>query len=213
MYGFNIKKFEQGEIIFKEGVIGNNAYVIKSGSVEISKNIKGKKVAIAALKQGEVFGEMALLEDGQERTATVTALEDSELIEISKEKFLEFLDKSPRIIATLLNTLVDRLKKTTAKLSELSEMPNPFLAVAEILNIVSYNNFRAIEYDAILKSVSDVLAMHKSLVERIFKKMADIELIDIIESKNTGKAIVLKNRAAFLAQAKNAYFEQGDSLI
>ncbi|MBI5894246.1 MAG: cyclic nucleotide-binding domain-containing protein [Deltaproteobacteria bacterium] len=210
MYGFNIKKFEQGEIIFKEGVIGNNAYVIKSGSVEISKNIKGKKVAIAALKQGEVFGEMALLEDGQERTATVTALEDSELVEISREKFLEFLDKSPRIIATLLNTLVDRLKKTTAKLSETQ---NPFLAAAEVLYIVSYNNLRSIEYAPVLKSISNILAIPQISIERIFKKMVDLELIDIIESKNTGRAIVLKNRMAFLAEAKNAYLEIGDSII
>lgn len=210
MQGFNIKRFQPSEIIFKEGVSGNNAYVIKSGSVEISKNIKGKKVSIAVLKHGEVFGEMAILEDAQIRTATVTALEDSELVEISREKFLEFLDKSPRIIATLLNTLVDRLKKTTAKLSETQ---NPFLAAAEILHILSYNTLRPIEYDPVLKSTSNILAIPQISVERIFKKMVDLELIDIIESKNTGRAIVLKNRMAFLAEAKNAYLEQGDSLI
>lgn len=210
MHGLNIRKFESGQIVFKEGVSGNNAYVIKSGSVEISKDIKGKKVSIAVLKQGEVFGEMALMEDEQIRTATVTSLEESELVEINREKFLEFLDKSPRIIATLLNTLVDRLKTTTAKLSEAS---NPFLATAEILHIVSYNNLRAIEYDPILKSTSSILAIPSLTVERIFKKMADLNLIEITDSKNTGRAIVLKNRMAFLVQAKNAYLEQGDSII
>ncbi|MFQ5444277.1 MAG: cyclic nucleotide-binding domain-containing protein, partial [Nitrospinales bacterium] len=65
--------FLRGSKIFRDGEPGNCAYLIEKGSVEISSHRKGKKIVLATLSEGELLGEMALI-DNSVRSATATAL-------------------------------------------------------------------------------------------------------------------------------------------
>ena len=58
-----IKKYEPGEYIFREGDTGSEVYIIQSGTVEVVKGLEDSEVVLAALKKGEFFGEMALFGD------------------------------------------------------------------------------------------------------------------------------------------------------
>jgi CRP-like cAMP-binding protein len=62
--------YENGQIIFEEGSSGDWVYVILSGSVEISKIDKDKKVVVEVLQKEEIFGELSFL-GGIKRSATV----------------------------------------------------------------------------------------------------------------------------------------------
>jgi CRP-like cAMP-binding protein len=116
MYGLAVKKFEAGKVVFKEGFPGISAYIVKSGLVEVSKKDRaGKPVQVALLREGEIFGEMALIRGDDRRTATATAISDTELVEITRERFREFLDQSPKIVAVLLNAVVNRLHIATSE--------------------------------------------------------------------------------------------------
>ena len=55
---FTEESLSAGELLFSEGEIGNKAYVITSGEIDILKDTDGKKVLLATLKTGEVIGEM-----------------------------------------------------------------------------------------------------------------------------------------------------------
>jgi len=104
--------YEAGEVIFKEGSHGKTVYLISSGTVEISKMTRGKKVVVETLGPGAIFGMMTFI-DPSPRSATATALEDTVVELLDKE----FLDREFNHLASdfrqLLVTLVRRLKKTT----------------------------------------------------------------------------------------------------
>ena len=65
------RRFAPGEVIFREGEAGDVAYIVEEGRVEISSLVNGRKHVMAVLGAGDLFGEMALI-DQNERTASAT---------------------------------------------------------------------------------------------------------------------------------------------
>lgn len=90
------KSFKKGEVLFNEGEQGDFLYVIRKGSVKVSRrNSDGLEIAQAYLPAGHYVGEMALLSD-LPRTATVSAAVACETVAISKEDFLDVIQNNPR---------------------------------------------------------------------------------------------------------------------
>lgn len=104
------KFFPKGSIILREGDEGNTAYLIQSGEVEVFTKNCGKKRALGTLTLGEIIGEMALYNQGR-RTANVIALEDCNLIEISRQELEEKLKKSDPTIRAIVNMMFKRLSE------------------------------------------------------------------------------------------------------
>ena len=78
---------QEGDVVFAEGEPGDSFYVVSKGAVEISKSIQGDgSEKLAVRRAGEAFGEMALLNDAP-RSATATALEETELLTLSRDDF------------------------------------------------------------------------------------------------------------------------------
>ena len=68
--------YAAGEVIFRQGYPGDNAYIIQEGYVEIYEELPdGGERRIAVLKEGEMFGELAVLDDAP-RSASARALKD-----------------------------------------------------------------------------------------------------------------------------------------
>jgi uncharacterized protein (TIGR02266 family) len=103
---------EDGHIIFEEGSSGDWVYVILSGSVEISKNDKGKKIVIEVLEKDEIFGELSFL-GGIKRSATARAIGETTLGVIDRD----YLDQQFNTLSTdfraILVSLVKRFKKVS----------------------------------------------------------------------------------------------------
>lgn len=106
----SLKNFKKNEVIFREGDDGDALYVIRKGSVKISrKNAAGVDVAQTYLPAGNYVGEMALLEEQTApRTATVTAAVPCETIVISKEVFRTIIEQDPRARATVTRVARER---------------------------------------------------------------------------------------------------------
>lgn len=150
MVNFPVHQYAKDQIIFEEGTIANVAYILKSGSVEIStQGIEGKLV-LAILKPGAIFGEMALLLKDNKRTATATASENSEVIAIYKNYFMEYFKDSPVVIINLINGLVERLYETTSRLSKSDHLT---LEIKEILSLLVKHGIIAIKYDDVLQTI------------------------------------------------------------
>jgi EAL domain-containing protein (putative c-di-GMP-specific phosphodiesterase class I) len=105
------KNFPRGAKIFREGAPGTSAYLIERGVVQISSLREGKKYELARLTRGDLFGEMALIDDNV-RSATATALEESEMVVISREYLKSKVDHADAMIKLLLNVLLDRFRTT-----------------------------------------------------------------------------------------------------
>lgn len=103
------KQFPQGTMIFSEYEPGNTFYLIQSGRVRITKIVGEFEKAIDILNPGELFGEMAILEEAP-RSASAIALDDCVLLEFNKENFEILMSGNPQIALTLLRTLVKRLR-------------------------------------------------------------------------------------------------------
>ena len=110
----------QNEIVFGEGEEGNHAFIIKSGKIEIFRtDPSGGKHVIATLGPGEMFGEMALVDD-QQRTATAKAIVESSILVISKGEFQDRLQRSDKAVAMMLGILTKRCRQQSDLIIQLS---------------------------------------------------------------------------------------------
>ncbi len=109
--------FSDGQLIFKEGSPGDWVYVILSGSVEITKEVEGRKVVIEVLKEGEVFGELGFL-GGIKRTAAARAVGETTLGVIDRAFLDNEFNKLTTEFRSILNAVVRRFKKMIDRISE-----------------------------------------------------------------------------------------------
>lgn len=101
--------FSAGQRIFSNGDTGDCAYLIEDGTVEITLSDQGQEQRIGLLHQGEMFGEIALI-DHQPRTATARAVEKSVLIPIRRKLVEGLLEKSDPILRHLLLVILERYR-------------------------------------------------------------------------------------------------------
>ncbi len=104
-----------GEVLFNEGDTGDSAFVICSGAVEILRQTESREVLIAVRTDGEVIGEMALLDD-HPRVATVRARDATDLMSIPKEALEDLLATSPSAARSILGSLYRRAHETHDRL-------------------------------------------------------------------------------------------------
>ena len=112
-----VKKYRKGDIIFKENTIGNEMYIIQSGKVQISKRSGDKDVVLEILGEKAFFGEMCLFSD-KTRTADAMALENSNLIVITKNMLDMQLRNVPSWFVTMFKALVGRLEKANKRINK-----------------------------------------------------------------------------------------------
>ena len=103
-------KFKAGDTIIAEGEDGNTAFLIVSGSVEVSIGREAKAKTVGTLGVGEVFGEMSLIEPGP-RSATVKAVTDAECVSTSYDEFVSTVQNDPERAIVFMKTLVRRLRE------------------------------------------------------------------------------------------------------
>jgi CRP-like cAMP-binding protein len=102
-------RFKKGATIIHEGTTGSNAYLILSGSVEVFKKVGGEKLVLSRLVKGNIFGEMSLV-DEKPRSATIVALEETEVRILSRERFESMLEQNPRAVIPLLKQVFQRVR-------------------------------------------------------------------------------------------------------
>jgi diguanylate cyclase len=101
--------FAPGHLIFKQGDIGDSAYLIEDGVVEVFVLDHGKERCIKKMGKGELFGEVSLI-DHQPRTASVRAVGKVVLVPISSKLIDGLLEKSDPILRHLLMVILERFR-------------------------------------------------------------------------------------------------------
>ncbi len=109
------KNFKAGEVIMAQGDPGDSAYIIEEGKVEISfTDSEGQKRILGTRGANAMIGEMAIIDDAP-RTATVTALEDCKLLQISKEDFSRRLKNADSVLQMATKVILTRYRDTLTR--------------------------------------------------------------------------------------------------
>jgi len=112
-----IRRYAANAQIICKGDPGSTMMAVLRGRVVITVlSSEGKEIILNIINEGEIFGEIALL-DGKERTADATAMTDCELLVVARRSFLPLLER-PVIARELLNVLCERLRRTTEQLED-----------------------------------------------------------------------------------------------
>jgi len=177
-----IKTFPKSSMIILEEEYGDRLFIVKTGTVKITRvNDEGKEVILALLGSGDFFGEMAIL-DGNSRSANALAQEKCELITINKEDFLELLKNNFQICMNLLEELAVRLRKSDQQIEALSLSDAEHRIGVSILNLaedmgVIKNGEVTIESLPYQQDIANMAGTSRETVSRVLKLFEDRLLI------------------------------------
>lgn len=115
------RTLQAGEVLVRKGEPGSSMFVIQDGIVEIRvpDELQKKEIRVSVLHQGDFFGEISLL-DGLPRTATAVAMEETKLLVMRRDDFIEFLLQRPSVAVAMLGEIGGRLRATNELVQSLA---------------------------------------------------------------------------------------------
>ncbi len=180
--------YKKDSVVLLEEDAGSALFIIVEGKVKVSRtSADGREVILSILTDSDFFGEMALL-DGQARSATVTAIEDTELFIIQRNQFLDLLQEHPEIAISLLQELTGRLRQADIKIKALSlkdaegKVATVILQLADDLGKIK-NGVVEIEKLPLQQDLANMAGTSRETISRTLHAFAKKELIEMEGSK------------------------------
>ncbi len=135
------EEYQPGSTIFREGEPGNCAYVIERGAVQLETLRNGRRIAIAGLGEGQLFGEMALIDDV--RSTSAVAAEETVLVVIGLDQLREKFDQADPLLTFFMRNILERYRDTESRLLGEPKRPAPETAGEAVLGAgLSLNRHR-----------------------------------------------------------------------
>jgi CRP/FNR family transcriptional regulator, cyclic AMP receptor protein len=188
------KRFEAGQtIVHEEDEQGQTFFIILSGIVHVAVlTSEGKNAVLATLKQGDFFGEMALL-DGEPRSASVIAAQECDLFLLYRRTFIDILQRYPKIAIHLLTEMSKRLRRANRHINTLSMM-SVYGRVADVLLQLAKEQGRRSNSMIVVPNrpthqiIADMAGTSRETVSRILSQLQKKHYIAI-----DGKKLVILN--------------------
>ncbi len=182
------KQYEKNEVILVEEEAGNALFVIVTGKVKVARTSSDdREVILTILTDSDFFGEMAIL-DGLTRSATVTAIEKSELFLIQRNDFLNLLRSYPDVAIALLQELTKRLRAADMKIKALSlkdaegKVATVILQLADEIGKIKQGKVE-IEKIPMQQDLANMAGTSRETISRTFHSFAKKGLIETEGSK------------------------------
>jgi len=196
---------KRDSVIFVEEDIGQSLFIIVRGSVKISRTSDdGREVILTILKSGEFFGELSLL-DGKARSATVTAMEDSELLTLRRGEFIMLLEKYPQIAIELLRVLARRIRQCDIQIEALTLQDAVGKVAAALIHVAEQTGIRRGDKMVIpkLPVQHDLASMAGTARETISRVMTTLEDKGYINKE--GHRVTISNFDQFKKQFTKSF--------
>ena len=177
------KHYYKGEVIFNPGEKGEYFFILKSGKVKVFKTAKGKEQIIKIFDRPALFGEAASF-TGKNFPAWAEAIENSEILLIPRQKFLELLKEDPEIGMNLLSVMAQRLIHLTNVIESLS-LKNALSKVASYILRKYEEEEENSDIPFSTSMASMELGLTKETVSRMLGKLKELGIID--KSRNRVK--------------------------
>ena len=176
-----VRKVRSGATIFAKGDPGAALFAVRKGSVKISvPAIDGREAVFNVLHEGEIFGEIALL-DGLPRTADAVALTDCELMVIDRRDFLAFVQSEPKVAMRLIELLCARLRFASEHMEEMFFLDVPARLARALLRLSAGDTDRkAAERVAITQQeISRIVGISRESVNKLLRKWEKHGLVQL----------------------------------
>ena len=132
---FTLREYPKGSMIILEEEYGDVVFLVKKGTVKITRvNDEGKEVILSLMGENDMVGEMSVI-DGESRSANVLAQENCELYAIRSEDFIRLLKENFEISFSLMGELANRIRKSDQHIEALSLSDAEHRIGVSILNL------------------------------------------------------------------------------
>lgn len=175
------KNYKSGDIIIKQGDVGDCAYIIEDGLVEILLEKKdGTVERIGTRGKGTIIGEMAIV-DQEPRVATVVALQDCKLLEISLKDFERRVENADPVLQVVTQVILTRYRDTLTRIESLKESED--VEAAEIVEREQLGKSSAVENVKMVKDLekaigTDQISLHyQPIISLETKKIKGFEAL------------------------------------
>ncbi|MEO0236953.1 MAG: Crp/Fnr family transcriptional regulator [candidate division WOR-3 bacterium] len=178
---------KDGEVLFREGEIGDEMYLIKSGKIKIVQKIGDEMKVLAVLSEGDFFGEMALI-DGSPRSATAIAEGDTELITFDKVAFRKKIGEEP-LIEYIITELSKRLRRADEQIKFLMIKGDEKRLIAFLImkaqdeGIKQQDGSYLINIDFKYENIAPLVGMSVEKLKRLIENLEKSNLIKIYNDK------------------------------
>lgn len=180
---FITREYDKGTTIFWEGEEGDELYLIQSGLVHIYRNDENREIILSVLSEGDFFGELALLESIQVRSASARTIEKSVLYVLKRRDFVKLLYHNPLISLKILETTLVRLRKANELIMDLTLLDARARIVRTLLRLTEQHGTQ--KPDGVLiafKLTHQQLAdMSGTVRETVTKVMLDLQYSELIQ--------------------------------
>jgi len=180
------KTMKPGEVLFKQGDTGTEMFLIRSGKVKITRSAGGQEKTLAVLKEGDFFGEMAVI-DGSPRSANAIAAEEAKLLTIDREAFKAQLKSNP-MIEYVLETMARRLRDTNKMVEFLMIRDELRRVVSLLVNMANERGAQTpdgviVDFPYDYNALGDMVGIDGAKVEEIIRKLLELKLVRIQDRK------------------------------
>ncbi len=180
------KSLKPGEVLFKQGDPGTEMFLIRSGKIKITRSAGGQDKTLAVLKEGDFFGEMAVI-DGSPRSANAIAAEEVKLLIIDREAFKAHLKSNP-MIEYVLETMARRLRDTNKMVEFLMIRDELRRVVSLLVNMANERGAQTpegiiVDFPYDYNALGDMVGIEGPKVEEIIRKLVDLKLVRISDRK------------------------------
>ena len=189
------KHFGRNEVIFHRDDAGGHIYLIAAGTVKITvEEESGQEVVIALARGGDVFGELALFDEGP-RSATVTALTETHALSLARQEFIATLERNPDAMRRMLSLLVKIVRHSTGHVEDLVFLDLPGRVAKCLLDLADASG--GDQVDLTQEDLAGFVGATRVSVNRV---LADLEKRDAI--KIGRRHIKLKDRALLQSEIR-----------
>jgi len=184
--------FKKDNMVLIEEEVGSTMFIILKGRVKISRiSDEGREVILSILVDGDFFGEMAIL-DGQTRSANAITLEDTEMLIIRRENFLQMLHDYPQIAINLLKELAHRLRRSDSQIKSLSlqnalgRVASTLLRIADDSGIIK-QGIVEIPHLPPQQDLANMAGTSRETISRVIKTLGQLDYV----KKEGSKLLIL----------------------
>jgi len=194
---FTLRTYPKGSMIILEEEYGDVVFIVKSGTIKITRvNDEGKEVILALMGTYDIVGEMSVV-DGEARSANVLAQENCELYAIRSEDFLEVLKNNFKISFLLMSELAARIRKSDQHIEALSlsdaehRIGVSILNLAEEMGIIRQGKV-TIENLPFQQDIANMSGTSRETVSRILRIFEDKNMLT-----KSGHKVIIPNYSQF----------------
>jgi CRP-like cAMP-binding protein len=177
------RRFEVGEVIFREGEEGTSAYLLEEGRVRLIKRVRGVERSLMVLKPGDLFGESALLA-GAPRSSTAIALTSTLALSLDQGTLQNLLERNPVVAGRLVKQLVRRLRDAEDQIEIMMLSDTQSKVVSALLKLAQKDHAEgAIAFSISPMELSTRVGLDVDTVKRVVQELREGQYLRVADER------------------------------